>query len=197
MLTTAFNYSGGPGEISPQAPISWRPNELTPALNFFPLESIRLHAVAGLEVLKPLETDAALLPCGHLAHVLLEVLERVDPPLVDHLAAPEKLDPAPTADLALHDAAAGDDAGARNLDRGDDLDPALADLAVRRFAQPLGRALHVLGELVDDVVVADLDLGPLRGRRTPGRRLQVEADDDRARNAREQQVRVADGADAL
>src|SRR6266849_4717869 len=146
---------------------------LTSALNFFPLETVRLHRIAGLEVLPALEPDAALLSGRHLANILFEVLQRVDATFVDHLAAPEKLDPASTADLALHDAAAGDDAGARNLDRGDDLDPALADLAVRRFAQSLGRALHVLGELVDDVVVADLDLGPLRSSRARRRRLQV------------------------
>src|SRR5256885_10422183 len=133
----------------------------TACLNFFPLESIRLHRVTGLEVLPTLEPDAALLSGRHLAHVFLEVLERIDPAFEDLLFAPEKLDPASTADFALHDAAAGDDAGARDLDRGDDLDRAFADLTIRRLAQALGGALHVFGELVDDVVVADLDLGAL------------------------------------
>src|SRR5207245_2228100 len=143
-------------------------------LNFFPLESARLHRGTGLEVLPTLEPDAALLAGRHLAHVFLEVLERVDPSFVDHLACPEKLDPASTADLALHDAAAGDDAGARDLDRDDDLNAAFTDLAVGGLAQTLGRALHVFGELVDHVVVADFDLRPFRGggaRRDVARRL--------------------------
>src|SRR6266550_1021445 len=169
----------------------------TACLNFFPLESIRLHRVTGLEVLPTLEPDAALLSGRHLAHVFLEVLERIDPAFEDLLFAPEKLDPASTADFALHDAAAGDDARARDLDRGDDLDSAFADLTVGRLAQPLGRALHVLGELVDDVVVADLDLGALRGCGAGRRRLEVEANDDGAGDAREQKVRVADRTHAL
>ena len=116
---------------------------------------------------------------------------------MDHLACPEKLDPASTADLALHDAAAGDDAGARDLDRGDDLDAAFTDLAVGGLAQTLGRALHVFGELVDHVVVADFDLRPFRGGGARRRRLEVEAHDDGARNAGQQQVRVADRTHSL
>src|SRR5437879_1910587 len=137
MLTTAFS-------------------ECTLALNFFPLESVRLHRVPRLEVFPAFEPDAALLACRHLTHVLFEVLERVDASFVDHLSGPEKLDPASTADLALHHAAPGDEAGARDLDRGDDLDPALANLTIRRLAQALGSALHVFGELVDECVVRDL-----------------------------------------
>src|SRR5438046_3445114 len=121
----------------------------TACLNFFPLESIRLHRVTGLEVLPTLEPDAALLSGRHLAHVFLEVLERIDPAFEDLLFAPEKLDPASTADFALHDAATGDDAGARALDRGDDLDRAFPDLTVGRLTPPLGGPLHVLGEPAD------------------------------------------------
>src|SRR5207245_10724233 len=119
------------------------------------------------------------------------------PTLEDLLSGPEKLDPASTADLALHDATSGDDAQARDLDRGDDLDPTLADLTIRGLAQALGRALDVFRQLVDDVVVADLDLRALGRGRAGRRRLEVEADDDGARNAGEQQVRVADRAHAL
>src|SRR5579872_7132369 len=121
----------------------------TLCLNFFPLESIRLHGVARRECLVAFEPDAALLSRRHLAHVLLEMLERGYAPLEDLLLASEKLDPASTADLALQHPAAGDDSKSRDLDRGDDLDLALADLPERRLAQPLGRALDVLGQLVD------------------------------------------------
>src|SRR5690348_9108389 len=168
-----------------------------PCLDFFPLESVRLHGVAGLEVLPALEPDAALLARDDLADVFLEVLQRADATLEDLFPATEKLDPAATADLALHDATAGDDAGARDLDRGDHLDAALPDLTIRGLAQALGRALHVFGELVDDVVVADLDLGLLGSRRVGRRRLQVEDHDDGAGHAGQQKVGVAHGAHAL
>src|SRR4029077_18562472 len=120
-----------------------------------------------------------------------------DPAFVKHLFAPEQLGPAATADLAFQDAAAGDDAQPRDLDGDEDLDLAFADLSIRRLAQTLGGALDVLGQLVDDVVVANLDLGPLRRRRRGRRRVEVEANDDRVGDAREQKVRVADGADTL
>src|SRR6202165_828219 len=168
-----------------------------PCLDFFPLESVRLHRVAGLKVLPAFEADAALLACRHLPHVFLEVLERGDPALEDLLLPTEKLDPASTADLALQHAASGDDAKPRDLDRGDDLDLALADLTVGGFAQALGRALHVLGQLVDDVVVTYLDLRALCRRGACRGRLQVEAHDDRVRDAGQKKVRVADCADAL
>src|SRR5436305_7802859 len=166
-------------------------------LNFFPLESIRLHGVPGLEFLPTFEPDTALLPGRHLAHVLFEVLEGADSTLEDLLSGPEKLDPASTADLALHHAASGDDTEARDLDRGDDLDPTLPDLTIRGLAQALGRALDVLRQLVDDVVVADLDLGALGSGRVRRRGLEVEADDDGAGDARQQQVRVAYRAHTL
>src|SRR5207302_4157354 len=89
------------------------------------------------ESLPSLEPDTALLPGRHLPHVLFEVLEGGDPALEDLLSGTEKLDPASTADLALHDAGSGDDAKARNLDRGDDLDSTLPDLTIRRLAQAL------------------------------------------------------------
>src|SRR5258708_38938132 len=103
------------------------------------------------------------------------MLERVDATLEDLLLPPQKLDPAATADFALQDATSGDDAEPRDLDRRDDLDVALADLAIRRLAQALGSALHLFGQLVDDVVVTDLDLRPFR-RGDPRRgRLEVGA----------------------
>src|SRR3984893_962096 len=116
----------------------------TPCLDFFPLEAVRLHHVAGFECLEAFEPDATLLAGRHFAHILFEVLQRVDPAFEDLLLPPKQLDPTATADLALDDAAARDDTEARNLDRSDDLDPALADLAVRRFAQTFGRAFDVL-----------------------------------------------------
>src|SRR6202051_1695036 len=133
--------------------------------NFFSFETVCLHRVSGLERLVALDGDATFLPGRHLANVFLEMLERADPAFVDLLLPPDQLDPASTADLALQHPAAGDDSEPRDLDRGDDLDLALADLAVGRLAQALGGAFDILRQLVDDVVVADLDLGAFRGGR--------------------------------
>src|SRR6266540_2917710 len=176
-------------------------------LNFFPLEAISLHHVAGLKGLEAFEPDSAFLPRSHLPDVLFEMLQGVDPALPDQLSVgggdgpglasrpcgrrcgwAVELDlPAPTY-LALDHAAAGDDAQSRNLDRSPDLDRTFSNLPVRRLAQALGRSLHVLGQLVDDVVVADLDLRPLSGGHRGRGRLEVEADDDRVRHAGKQQV---------
>src|SRR5712692_5681322 len=172
-------------------------NEHQCSLNFFPLEPISLHRVARGERLESLDPDAALLPRGHLPHIFLEMLQRADPAFVDKLPCTEQFDPATAGDLAFEHAAAGDDSEAGDLDRGDDLDAALADLPVSGLAQALRRPLHILCQLVDDVVVADLDLCLLRRRLRCRGGLEVEAHDDRVRDAGEQQVRVADLPDAL
>ncbi len=125
------------------------------------------------------------------------MLQRVDLAFEDHLSPPEQLDPAATADLAFHHAATGNDAQPRDLDGNEYLHAAFADLAESRLTQALGGTLHVFGQLVDDVVVAHLDLGPFRCRGCGRRGLEVEADDDRVGDTGQQQVRVADGADAL
>src|SRR5437588_526136 len=166
-------------------------------LDFFSLEPEALHDVAGDEVFPALEADAAFLARDHLAGVLLEMLERGDPPFVNLFLAADQLHPAAPRDLALDHPAAGDDPQPRDLDRHDDLDPAFPDLAVGGFAQAFGGALDILGQLVDDVVVADLNLlalGRFLGRR---RGLQVEADDDRVGDGRQQHVAVVDRAHSL
>src|SRR5260370_4915316 len=167
------------------------------ALNFFPLETVCLHHVTRLESFVALEPDAALLSCRHLPHVLFEVLQRADPGFMHQLPSSEQLDPAATGALPFHDAPACDDHQRRDLYGGDDLDPDLADVPVGWLAQSLGGALDILRELVDDVVVPNLDLGPLRRRLRSRRRLEVEAHDDRVGDAREQEVGIADGAHAL
>ena len=113
------------------------------------------------------------------------------------LLPPEQLDPAAARDLALGDAATRNDAQPRDLDGGDHLHGALANLPVGWLAHALGGALDVFGQLVDDVVVANLDLGSLGGRLLRRSRLEVEAHDDRVGDAGQQEVRVADGAHAL
>ena len=125
------------------------------------------------------------------------MLQGADPPFEDLLFPPEQLGPTAAADLAFGHPATGDHPLPRDLDRHHDLDLALPNLAEGRLAQALGRALDVFRQLIDDIVVANLDLGALRRGGGCGRGLEVEADDDRVRDAGEQQVRVAHSADAL
>src|SRR5919197_6681248 len=123
--------------------------------DLFEFQAIRLEDVALLEVLEPLQTDAALVARGHLADVLLVVLERPDAALPELVPSAGQLRVAVPRDPAVQDAAACDQAHARDPDRHHDLDLALVDLAVARLAEALGGPLHVLGELVDDVVLTD------------------------------------------
>src|SRR3984893_5061427 len=167
------------------------------SLELFELEAEGLHLVADLEALESLQPDAALLAGDHLADVLLEVLERVDPALPDLLATAHQLDEVTARDLALLHPAAGDEPEARDLDRRDHLGAAFPDLPVRRLPHALGSALHVLGQLVDHVVVTHLDLLALRGAVRGRGVLEVEPEDDRVRDAGEQDVRLAHGAYAL
>src|SRR5205823_12911184 len=123
-------------------------------LDLLAFEAEGVHRLAALEVLEALQADTALPARDHLAHVLLEVLEGGDAALPDLGAVAVQLGVPAAGHLALHDPGTGDDPQAGDLDRHHDLDAALLDLAVGGLAQALGRALHILGELVDDVVVA-------------------------------------------
>src|SRR5262249_26693708 len=48
------------------------------------LHLVGLDDVADLDVVVRLQPDPALVPAGHLAHVLLEAAQTGDPPLVHH-----------------------------------------------------------------------------------------------------------------
>ncbi len=61
---------------------------------------------------------------------------------------------------------------------------------------PSSAARHVLDRLVDDAVQLDLDAFALGRRARVVVRTHVEADDDRARCAREQDVALGDRTDA-
>ena len=56
--------------------------------------------------------------------------------------------------------------------------------------------LHVVEELIDDLVEADLDVAFLRFLADAGIRPDIEAEDDRVRSARKEDVVIADGSGA-
>src|ERR1700693_95943 len=113
MTTSAFKCRG-PREISAKPLISWGSSK-TACLDFFPLEAVCLDHVARFEGLETLEPDATLLAGGHLAHVLLEVVERADLPFEELLFPPEQLCPTAATDFAFDHAAARDDPLLRGL----------------------------------------------------------------------------------
>src|SRR4051812_44734536 len=69
---------------------------------------VRLDDVARLEVLEVREADAALEAGLHLAHVVLEPLERRDRAVPDDRALPEEAHLRAAGDGAVGDVAAGD-----------------------------------------------------------------------------------------
>ena len=108
------------------------------------------------------EADAALVVRLDLADVVAEAPERLDPVGGDDLAA------APDARAAADDASVGDvrpgdDRVLADADDLADLRAALDDLDDLRLEQALERRIDVVGQLVDDVVEADVDTFGLGG----------------------------------
>ena len=155
-----------------------------------------LDDVAFHEVVEVGQADAALVVLLDLADVVAEAAQRLDPVGRDDLAAAP--DPGAAADdPAVGDERAGDDRVLADPDDLADLGATLDDLDDLRLEQALEGRLDVVGELVDDVVQADVDALGL-GRPAGGvGDLGVEADDDRVRGGRQHDVVVGDVAGAL
>src|SRR4029077_4013126 len=160
------------------------------------LDGITLDDVAFEDVGGFHEPDAAPEAGLDLADVVLEPAERVDLVRGDDLAAAPQAHAAGANDATVGDVRAGDHL-APDLDQLADLGAALDDLDLLRLEETTERLLDVVGELVDDVVEADVDLLGLRGATRGVADRRVEADDDRVRCRREQDVVVADLARAL
>src|SRR5262249_1848978 len=129
---------------------------------------VRLDDVAGLDVLIPLEREAALVPGRNLADVLLEALEAPDPPVVHDALAPEQARAAAARDLPVGPRAARDLADAGHDERLPHLGTPEDLLLQRRLEESLERVAHVVQRLVDDGIETDVDalaLGERRGLR--------------------------------
>src|SRR6185369_16744195 len=152
--------------------------------------------VSLLEVVVPGQADAALVVLLDLADVVAEAAERLDPVGDDDLAVAPDTRATPD-DPAVGDEAAGDDRALADAEDLADLGTTLDDLDDLGLEQALESGRDVVGQLVDDVVQADVDT--LRvGRPTGGLGdLRAEADDDRVRGGREHDVVVRDVAGAL
>ena len=130
------------------------------------------------------------------ADFVLEAAQRLQRALVDDHAVAQQSNLGAALDHAVGDHAAGDVAGLGDLEDLANLSVADQGFLVGRVEQAEHQGLHVLGDLVDDAVVADVDLvalGDLAGLRVGAH---VEADEQRARGLGQGDVGLADAADA-
>src|SRR5688500_3018381 len=159
------------------------------------LRAVRLDDVADLEIVEVLDADTALETLTHLRHVVLEAAERRDDAVVDLGAVTNDAHAGLAIDDAVSNEAPGDYADARNLEQLAHLGFAADDFPLLRPQQTLERGPNIGHRLVDDLVELDVDAFALgRGARVvvgP----HVEADDDRPRRAREENVALRDRAD--
>src|SRR5262249_15579097 len=155
-----------------------------------------LDDVAGPQVLIVGERHAAFLPRRHLSDLALEALQGRERSLVDHDVVADEPHLGTALDLPLGHAAASDLADLGDIEDLEDGRVTQRDLAQGGCEQPRHRRLHVVDEIVDDVVVADLDA------RLVGQRLgldvgaHVEPYDHRMGRVGKRHVRFGDAADA-
>src|SRR5262249_3396782 len=121
------------------------------------LDLERLDDVADLDVLVPVETDAALETLLDLGDVVLEPPERSDLALVDHAVVAQETQLGGARDRALGDVAPGDDAELGNLEGVAHFGAAPGHFLERRVEQALHRLLDLVRHVVDDGVEADVD----------------------------------------
>src|SRR5690606_14076622 len=152
--------------------------------------------VAGTDVFVVLEGHTAFLADLDFLDLVLEALERLELAFVDDDVVAQEAHAGTTFDHAFGDLTAGNLADLGDLE--DLLDHRVADegfTTVRR-QKPAHGTLHILDEVVNDVVVADFDavaggqfLGLLVG-------TDVKAHDDGIGSRGQGDVRLGDAADA-
>src|SRR5579864_526800 len=140
------------------------------------LPYVSLDEVSRLDVLEPIEANAAVEARAHLGDVVLEAPQRRDLALVDHPVVPHQPDRGVARDEPLDHVAAGHRSHLRHLEGVADLGAADRDLAEGGLEQAGHRLAQLVEQLVDDGVQPDVDLlllGELGG---TALRADVEAD---------------------
>src|SRR5262249_46380006 len=133
---------------------------------------------------------------NHLAHLVLEALQGGELAFVHHDIVADQPDLRAALDLAFRDAAAGHLAHLGDGEHFEDFGVAEEVLAYRRRKQAGHGLAHLVDEVIDDGVIADLDavaLGDLTGLRVGAH---VEAEHHRTRCRGERHVGLGDAADA-
>src|SRR5687768_7868337 len=160
------------------------------------LGAVALDDVADLHVVEVLDGDTAFVALLHLTDVVLEPAQRADGTVVYLDAVADDAHARLPRDRAVAHVASGDDADLRRLERLTHFRLAEDDLALLGAKHALERGADVVHGIVDDLVQLDLDAFALRGIARVVVRTHVEADDDRASRASEQNVALGDGTDA-
>src|SRR6267154_4487807 len=176
------------------APLEWRAPSLEGRLDFLDVEAF--DHVADLDVVVVVERHAALEAVLDFADLVLVALQRLQRAFVDHHVVAQQADLGAALDHAFGDHAAGDVADLGHAEDFANLRVAEEGLLVGRIEQADHQGLNVLGHLVDDAVVADIDLVALGDLARLRIGAHVEADDQRARRLGKRQVGLADAADA-
>ena len=142
------------------------------------LHGVALDDIAGAHVLVVLERHAAFLAGHDVLHLVLVALQRRELALVHHHVVADEAHVGAALDGAVRDAATRDLADLRDVEHFEDLGIAEHVFAQSRREKARHRRLHVVHQIVDDVVIADLGarlLGEAAGFLV---RADVEADDD-------------------
>src|SRR5215472_15105544 len=160
------------------------------------LHPVAFDDVADLHVLVVLEGHAAFLAGDDFARVVLEALELGELALVHDDAIANETHIGAALDHAVGDATTRYVADLGDLENLQDGRVAQHGLAHGRGQQAGHRLLHVVHEVVDDVVIADLDAGAFGGLARLLVGAHVEAEDRHARRFRQRHVGFGDAADA-
>ena len=139
--------------MTPHTPVS-----LQDAGDFLDIEA--LDDVADLDVGVVLERHTALEAFANFLDLVLEALERLERAFVDHDVVAQQADLGTTANDTFGDHAAADLAHLGDIEDFANLRIAEELLLERRRKQALERLLHVVDDVIDDRVVADLDAIP-------------------------------------
>src|SRR5215207_9559029 len=116
-----------------------------------------LDLIADLEIVEAVQTEATLVACRHFADVVLEALEGLHRPLVDHGAAAQHPGAAVAGDPAVEHVESGDHVAARQLEGFAHFRVAIGHV-LEDWRQETGHGrLHLVQQVVDDVVEADID----------------------------------------
>src|SRR5271165_6391134 len=161
------------------------------------VDPVSFDDVVGLDVVEVADLDAALEVLRDLFDIVLESLESLKRALVNLAALANQANLGAAFDDTLGDEAAGHGANLGDLEDLPDDGTTEVDFLDLGNQQSLDGLLDVVGDLVDDIVAADLDilLLGLDDRSVLGG--DPEADHDGLRGVCQQDVTIGDAANAL
>src|ERR1035437_5686887 len=187
----------GTGSSIDSAPVGGATQDASTGRPAHHLLSEALDDVTLDQIVRPREADAALEVGCDFPDIVLHAAEAFDPVGGDHLSTAPDANAAAANDATVGDVATGNDRGLADPEDLANLGPALDCLDFHRLEQAAEGSLDIVGELVDDVVLADVDFLRLGGPAGRVGHLGAEGDDDRIRCRGKHDVVVGDVAGSL